>query len=42
MRFLNTRTLEFEQVPDSELRLQNNQYAILLHRWGVAEDEVFF
>ena len=42
MRFLNTRTLEFEQVPDSELHLQENQYAILSHRWGAAEDEVSF
>ena len=42
MRFLNTRTLEFEQVADSELHLEDNQYAILSHRWGANEDEVSF
>ena len=42
MRFLNTRTLRFEQVPDSELHLEKNQYAILSHRWGADEDEVSF
>ena len=42
MRFLNTRTFRFEQVPDSELHLEDNQYAILSHRWGADEDEVSF
>ena len=42
MRFLNIRTLRFEQVPDSELHLEKNQYAILSHRWGADEDEVSF
>ena len=38
MRFLNTTTLQFEQVPDSELKLEKNQYAILSHRWGSDKD----
>ena len=42
MRFLNTSTLEFEQIPDSELHLKKNQYAILSHRWGLDEEEVSF
>lgn len=42
MRFLNTRTFEFEQIPDSELHLEDNRYAILSHRWGASEDEVSF
>ena len=42
MRFLNTHTFEFEQVPDSELHLEDNQYAILSHRWGADKDEVSF
>ena len=42
MRFLKTDTLEFEQIPDSELHLEKNQYAILSHRWGPNEDEVSF
>lgn len=42
MRFLNTHTFEFEQVADSELHLEDNQYAILLHRWGADKDEVSF
>lgn len=33
MRFLSTRTLQFEQIPDSELHLEENHYAILSHRW---------
>lgn len=40
MRFLDTRTLQF--VPDSELPLENIEYAILSHRWGPAETEVSF
>ncbi|KAE9369059.1 HET-domain-containing protein [Stipitochalara longipes BDJ] len=42
MRFLNTDTLRFEQVPDSELDLDKNQYAILSHRWFDNEDEVSY
>ncbi len=42
MRFLNTSTLQFEQIPDSKLHLEGNQYAILTHRWGADEDEVSF
>ena len=42
MRFLNTQTLRFEQIPDSELHLEENQYAILSHRWGANEDEITF
>ena len=42
MRFLNTRTFKFEHVPDSELECEDNQYAILSHRWGVDKDEVSF
>ena len=50
MRFLDTRTLQFKQIPDSELHSEKNsekisektQYAILSHRWGADEDEVSF
>lgn len=42
MCFLNTLTLQFEQIPDSELHLEENQYAILSHRWGLDENEVSF
>ena len=42
MRFLNTNTLQFEEVPDSELDLDKNQYAILSHRWGKDADEVSY
>jgi hypothetical protein len=42
MRFLNTFTLQFEEVSDSELSLEENQYAILPHRWGFDEDEVSY
>jgi len=42
MRFLNTTSLRFEQVPDSELDLDENQYAILSHRWFADEDEVSY
>ena len=42
MRFLDTDTLKFEQVPDSELHLKENQYAILSHRWGPEAQEVSF
>ena len=42
MRFLNTSTLQFHQVPDSELHLEGNKYAILSHRWGADEDEVSY
>ena len=42
MRFLNTSTLRFESVPDSELHLEGNKYAILSHRWGKEEDEISF
>ena len=42
MRFLDTHTLQFKQVPDSELHLEENQYAILSHRWGADKDEVSF
>ena len=42
MRFLNTSTLQFEQIPDSEIHLEKNQYAILSHRWGADEDEISF
>jgi hypothetical protein len=42
MRFLNTTTLRFEQVPDSELDLDENQYAILSHIWFADKDEVSY
>jgi hypothetical protein len=42
MRFLNTTTLKFEQIPDLELHLEKNQYAILSHRWFADEDEVSY
>ena len=42
MRLLNTYTLQFEHVSDSELYLEENQYAILSHRWGADKDEISF
>ena len=42
MRFINTTTLQFEEVVDSELHLEKNHYAILSHRWGRDEDEVTY
>ncbi|PMD12706.1 hypothetical protein NA56DRAFT_638772 [Hyaloscypha hepaticicola] len=42
MRVLNTATLRFEQILDSELDLDKNQYAILSHRWFDDEDEVSY
>ena len=42
MRFLNTSTLQFEEVADSTLGLEENNYAILSHRWGLAQDEISF
>ena len=42
MRLLNAHTLQFELVSDSELYLEENQYAILSHRWGADRDEISF
>ena len=43
MRFINTRTLKFEYIPDSQLDLENNKYAILSHRWSATPtDEISF
>ena len=42
MRFLNTSTLQFEEVADSSLGVEQNKYAILSHRWGPARDEISF
>ncbi|ETN42570.1 uncharacterized protein HMPREF1541_01727 [Cyphellophora europaea CBS 101466] len=44
MRFINTTTLQFEEVADSELgkEFQGNKYAILSHRWAAATDEVSY
>ena len=42
MRFLNTCTLQFEEVADSSLGAGQNKYAILSHRWGAAQDEISF
>lgn len=42
MRFLNTSTLQFEHIPDSELHLKEIKYAILSHRWGADKHEVSF
>ena len=42
MRFLDTDTLQFVQVPDSDILPEKNNYAILSHRWGADEDEVTF
>jgi hypothetical protein len=42
MRFLNTTTLRFEEVADSELDQAENQYAILSHRWYADADEVTY
>lgn len=42
MRFLNTGTLCFEEVADSELDRDENKYAILSHRWGADKEEVSF
>lgn len=42
MRFLDTTNLHFEEVADSDLTSDKNQYAILSHRWGRDEDEVTY
>lgn len=42
MRLINTATLQLEEVADSELSHDKNQYAILSHRWGSNEDEVSY
>ena len=42
MRFINTQTLQFVTVADSELGKDEKKYAILSHRWRAAEDEVLF
>ena len=42
MRLLNTTTLQLEEVSDSSLDLEENNNAILSHRWGPDEDEVTF
>lgn len=42
MRFVNTRTYRFEEVPDSTLEAEENSYAILSHRWGAVQDEISF
>ncbi|KAK2767571.1 hypothetical protein FQN54_003729 [Arachnomyces sp. PD_36] len=44
MRFLNTATLQLEDVPDSELgpKYPQNKYVTLSHRWGAAKDEVSY
>lgn len=44
MRFINTNTLDFEEIADSELGedYPENKYAILSHRWGAAADEVSY
>jgi hypothetical protein len=42
MRFLNTSTLHFEEVADSELHLDKNQYTILSHRWGPDDHEISY
>lgn len=42
MRFINTQTLQFVTVADSELGKDEKKYAILSRRWGAAEDEVLF
>lgn len=40
MRFLNTTTISFEEVSDSEI--DKLDYAILSHRWGADEDEISY
>ncbi|KAF2010856.1 hypothetical protein BU24DRAFT_427058, partial [Aaosphaeria arxii CBS 175.79] len=42
MRFLKTTTLSFEEIPDSDITLPQNRYAILSHRWFPDEDEVTY
>lgn len=44
MRFINTTTLRFEEIADSEIGedFPHNQYAILSHRWGAAAEEVSY
>jgi hypothetical protein len=42
MRFLNTTTLKFKEVLDSETQMERNHYAIFSHRWGREEDEVTY
>ena len=42
MRVLNTTTLHFVDVPDLEIGVEKNNYAILSHRWGGDDDEVSY
>lgn len=44
MRFIDTTTLQFEDVADSEFGQEypENKYAILSDRWGAAGDEVSY
>ncbi|KAL5410341.1 hypothetical protein PMIN04_010678 [Paraphaeosphaeria minitans] len=42
MRLINTTSLQLEEVSDSELSQDKNQYAILSHRWDSDEDEVTY
>jgi hypothetical protein len=42
MRFLNTTTLQFEEVSDSEIHFEKNRYDILPHRWSSDEDEISY
>ncbi|KAI0179550.1 HET-domain-containing protein [Hypoxylon sp. FL1284] len=40
MRFINTTTLGFQEVPDLQLHKLKNGYSILSHRWTWGEDEI--
>ncbi|MCJ1401390.1 hypothetical protein MMC11_004603 [Xylographa trunciseda] len=42
MRFVNTTSLTFHEVSDSELHQMNNGYSILSHRWTWGDDEIMY
>ena len=40
MRFINTSSLKFRELSDSELRKLKNGYCVLSHRWTWGHDEI--
>ena len=42
MRFIDTTSFKFREVPDSKLPKLKNGYAVLSHRWTWGEDEIQF
>ncbi|KAL9595982.1 MAG: hypothetical protein Q9219_006105 [cf. Caloplaca sp. 3 TL-2023] len=43
MRFVDTETLQFAYVPDSDITLGEKKYAVLSHRWSAStSDEISF